>query len=111
MAVVQWEQPPDPSMPAPLRRVTGVKLQVTVHDLVRRELAPTRGQEATPVTATEFPGFVVDRGFGALPFSRRLQDEWSELEAITDRVRDSSGRIDCLAIDLELLSRVEAAEQ
>lgn len=56
-------------------------------------------------------GIRCSAGCGRSAVQSLLQDQWSELEAITDRVRDSSGRIGYLAIDPELLSRAEAAEQ
>jgi hypothetical protein len=57
IAVVHWDQPSDPAMPAPLRLVTGVRLQVTGQDAVSWELGRTSGQEAAPVTETDCPGF------------------------------------------------------
>jgi hypothetical protein len=147
IAVVHWDQPSDPATPAPLRLVTGVKLQVTDQDVVSWELGRTSGQETAPVTETDFPGFSVDGGFGALldvaglPFAGGLQDDLNELAGITERAydegalilqagdsgagilifacgmgdglyptwvgRDSSGKVSCLVLDLELLSRGE----
>jgi hypothetical protein len=147
IAVVHWDQPSDPATPAPVRRVTGVKLQLTGQDVVSWELGRTSEQETATVTETEFPGFYVDGGFGALfdvaglPFAGGLQDDLNELEAITERAydegalilqagdsgagilifacgmgdglyptwvgRDSSGKVSCLVLDLELLSHGE----
>lgn len=98
ISVVHWDQPSDRSMPAPLRRVTGVRLQVTGEDLVTWEIGRTSGQETAAVTETD-PGFSVDGGFGALldvaglPFVGGLQDDLNELEEITERARGEGALI------------------
>lgn len=94
IAVARWDDPPDPLVPAPLRRGAAARVLVRDEPVISWEMGLRGGEDTGSLSDGEYFGINVDYGTGcfldvaSFPFFERLQEDFERLMQIVEQVID-----------------------